>query len=307
METKRTNVTKDGLTEGDLKLLVRGGYDVQKLRISAGNRVCAQFFAKMGQEPGMKQEDIPDSKKQTMLAQVRKEFDKITEGAAKSLRNVTFLEDGVISNSAELFLVAEWSGLRHAEDEQFNRIKRLVRDFPLWKSFFKDVYGVGEIMAGVIMSEIDIHKDEYPSSVWAYCGLDIGPDGRGRGKYTEHLVDYEYLDKDKQKQTRKGITFNPHVKSKLLGVLAGSFLRAKSKAKSGQETYADIYYSYKNRIENMPAHEEKSKGHRHNMANRYMIKMFLVDVYVAWRTLENLPVSNTYAEGKLGIVHGKAS
>jgi len=34
-----------------------------------------------------------------------------------------------------------------------------------------------------------------------------------------------------------------------------------------------------------------------------MIKMFLVDLYNAWRRLEGLPVAPTYSEAKLGKVH----
>jgi hypothetical protein len=48
---------------------------------------------------------------------------------------------------------------------------------------------------------------------------------------------------------------------------------------------------------------EKSKGQRHNMAMRYMVKMFLIDLYTKWRTLEGLPVSVPYSEAKLGIKH----
>jgi hypothetical protein len=53
----------------------------------------------------------------------------------------------------------------------------------------------------------------------------------------------------------------------------------------------------------MDAHKEKSKGHRHNMAVRYMIKIFLIDLYNEWRSLEGLPVAPTYNEAKLGKVH----
>jgi len=83
----------------------------------------------------------------------------------------------------------------------------------------------------------------------------------------------------------------------LLGVLASSFLRA------GDNRYSQIYRNYKNRLENHQSHKEKTPGHRHNMAMRYMIKRFLVDLYVEWRTLEGLEVMPEYSEGKLGIAH----
>jgi hypothetical protein len=34
-----------------------------------------------------------------------------------------------------------------------------------------------------------------------------------------------------------------------------------------------------------------------------MVKIFLVDLYTAWRTIEGLPVEPSYAEGKLGKKH----
>jgi hypothetical protein len=34
-----------------------------------------------------------------------------------------------------------------------------------------------------------------------------------------------------------------------------------------------------------------------------MIKRFLADLYVAWRTLEGLPVAPPYSEAKQGHVH----
>ena len=71
--------------------------------------------------------------------------------------------------------------------------------------------------------------------------------------------------------------------------------------------YRQVYDDYKHRIEHMDAHKEKSKGHRHNMAVRYMIKIFLIDLYNEWRRIEGLPVAPTYSEAKLGKVHGKAA
>ena len=104
-------------------------------------------------------------------------------------------------------------------------------------------------------------------------------------------------------QVKKGITFNPFLKTKLTGVLGASFL----KQSPDKCVYRKIYDDYKHRLEHMDAHKEKSKGHRHNMAIRYMIKMFLIDLYNEWRPLEGLPVAPTYTEAKLGKVHNKAA
>jgi hypothetical protein len=47
----------------------------------------------------------------------------------------------------------------------------------------------------------------------------------------------------------------------------------------------------------------KSDGHRHNDAMRYMVKMFLLDFWTAWRKAEGLPVVPSYAEDKLNRRH----
>jgi hypothetical protein len=51
-------------------------------------------------------------------------------------------------------------------------------------------------MAGVILSEIDITKAEYPSSLHKYAGLDVAGDGQGRSRKKEHLEESDYIDKD---------------------------------------------------------------------------------------------------------------
>ena len=114
------------------------------------------------------------------------------------------------------------------------------------------------------------------------------------------LIDAIYLDKEGVEQTRKSITFNPFLKTKLY-VLASCFIKLR------ESPYRKIYDDYKHRIANHPDHVEKSLGHRHNMAQRYMLKRFLADLYVAWRILEGLPISVEYYEGKLGGSHRKAA
>jgi hypothetical protein len=48
----------------------------------------------------------------------------------------------------------------------------------------------------------------------------------------EHLVDRTYIDKNGEEKTKKGVTYNPFLKTKLTGVLDGSFLRSASPSRS---------------------------------------------------------------------------
>ena len=282
----------------NLKTIVRGAYDIQKNRIQTGNRLVGNFKAKLGQAPSEK-EDTIDKEGQQVLLNLRRSHKLLTEGVAVFPRQATFKGDEVISSYTELCLVDNYLELEEQEKNHFRRLGHILKEYPVYNSFLHGVTGVGPAMAGVMISEIDITKAEYPSSLHKYAGLDVAPDGQGRSRKKEHLEDSEYTDKDGEVQIKKGITFNPFLKTKLVGVLGSSFI----KQSPDKCVYRKIYDDYKHRLENMDAHKEKSKGHRHNMAVRYMVKMFLIDLYNAWRPLEGLPVAPTYSEAKLGKVH----
>lgn len=264
----------------------------------------------------------------------------------------TFRGDEVISTFTELCLLAQYFDLEVSEAAHFKRLEPCLKEYPIYTEFLKDVKGIGPAMAGVIISEIDIHKAKYPSSLWKFAGLDTvvwfeckerfhedapdrvekrhpegyqtsGPDRvtvddwfllktmdgtrlgtygipveakglhQGRSKRKEHLIKVRYTDRDGEEQERDSITFRPFLKTKLVGVLAASFLRSKN------PVYAPVYYSYKTRLETHPNWTDKTKDHRHKAALRYMIKVFLKDLYVAWRTLEGLPVAPEYHVAKL--------
>ncbi len=277
-----------------IRALVRGTYDLQRLRIEHGNRLVANFRAKLGLEPGEKPEETP-----RVLLDLETRFKRITDGVVEVTRRRKYDFDGVISDYTELCLVYQYVDLAERERKHFRQMATIIEAHPLWPAFLKDVKGCGPAMSGVLLSEIDITKARYASSLWKYAGLDVA-NGSGRSRRAEHLVDRRYTAADGTEKTRKSITFNPFLKTKLMGVLSGSILRA------GESPYRTVYDDYKHRLENRPDLTDESKGHRHNMALRYMIKRFLADLYVAWRTLEGLPVEPPYHEAKLGLKHSKA-
>lgn len=280
----------------NIKIMVRGAYDIQKLRVQMGNRIVQNFKSKLGQNPSQLESELGDDEKK-VLDKLRLHYKKIIDGVKKLPRQSNFKGDAVISNYTELCLLNQYVDLEEQEVKHFRQLASALKEYPIYTQFLEKVKGVGAAMAGVIISEIDIRKATYSSSLWAYAGLDVAADGNGRGRKKEHLVEVEYKNKMGEQATRVGITFNPFLKTKLVGVLASSFLRA------GENPYSVIYNNYKHRLENHDKHKEKSKGHRHNMAMRYMIKRFLCDLYVAWRTLEGLSVATDYHEGKLGHKH----
>lgn len=337
----------------NLKISVRGVYDIQKLRVSMGNRLVANFRAKLGIEPGEKEEDGLDAEGKELMDTLRADFKKITDGLKRFPTKKRFKAKGVISTYTELCLVKQYIDLEQHEEENFARLGQILNDYPVWKRFLEGVKGCGPAMSGVIISEIDIAKARYVSSLWKYAGLDVAEDGRGRSRRTEHLQEVEYTSKDGDTKKRNGITFNPFLKTKLVGVLGSCFIkdiewtdvndetfnnapedrrRINKNKKTKKETkqivskegkYRIIYRDYKHRLENHSVYgianeaariaEFKANGkkyapkaHRHNMAMRYMMKMFLQDLYVAWREIEGLPVAAPYQEAKLGHAHRAA-
>lgn len=304
----------------NLKAMVNGAYDLQKLRMQAGNRVVANWKIQMGFKTSVKEKENEEKEAQNLLAKIRGSYKRLTDGIT-DINDRNFKGDKIISDFAIFILVKNYEEILKCEEEQMQRFKSELKKFPIYTEFLNPIVkGVGDTLAGVIISTIDIEKAKYASSIWKYAGLDVADDGKGRSRRKEHLVEVEYKDSDGEMQTKKGITFNPFLKSKLMGVLAGSFLKQR---KHGSK-YAEIYYNYKNRYQNRPDLVDEKKTdkngkithwkdgkkkdlHIHNMAMRPAVKTFLADLYEVWRGLEGLEVHKPYAEAKLGIVHTKVA
>lgn len=281
-----------------IRPIIRGAYDQQKLRIQTGNRIVANFKAKLGQPAGMTEEESLSDEAQDLLARLRQSYRLIGSAVAQFKKTKgepkIFVGDELISTETELALVEQYLDLEDQERRTFRRVEIVLERIPIYVHYLKNVKGIGPAMGGVIVAEVDIHKARHVSNLWSYAGLDVAADGRGRSRRAEHLVPREYADKKGETQVRQSITFNPFLKTKLLGVLASSFLRV------GNEQYRAIYDGYKHRLENHEIHKEKSKGWRHAMAMRYMVKMFLCDLYLTWRPMEGLTITQSYQDAKLG-------
>jgi len=183
-----------------------------------------------------------------------------------------------------LSLMERRQAVEEMENQLAKDIAKEIHLTVLWKEFLVHVKGCGEQMAAVIMTQFDIHKAPTVSNLWSFAGLAPGKDRRVKGQKC---------------------TYNQFLRAKLCGVLGSGFLKAKS-------PYREYYDNMKNRLESEdwgtpsknPTDKKRPKaGHQHKAATRYMIKMFLKDLYVAWRTLEGLPVREPYQEQYLGHRH----
>lgn len=196
------------------------------------------------------------------------------------------IKEGVPPRDEKLltFLKARRDEILGFEKGLEKEIALAIKDHSLWKSFLSDVKGCGTSMAAVIISEFDIHKAPTVSNLWSFAGLAPGKDRKEKGKKCP---------------------YNQFLRAKLIGVLGSSFLKSNS-------PYRKFYDDMKHRLESAdwgtesknPVNKNRKKaGHQHKAAMRYMVKMFLKDLYVAWRTIEELPVRAPYQEEYLGHRH----
>lgn len=195
------------------------------------------------------------------------------------------------------------------ESKLEKELQSALKRFPIYNEYLAGIKGVGPIAAGWIIGEYDIHKATTVSKLWQFTGLNPGlVRGQKRVEDGKGKFHYERIDKliRGDKLTEGCVApFNKKLRTALVGVMADGFIKQ-------QNDYALLYYyPYKSRLEQEDnkiqgedkAWSEASKGRRHRAAIRYMVKMFLKDLYVAWRTLEGLRVRPPYDEEYLGKVH----
>lgn len=159
-------------------------------------------------------------------------------------------------------------------------------DLPICKSA-QQIRGIGTITIAYCLVYLDIYKADYPSSFWKYCGYD--------------KASYERYE--------KGVSGGGN---KILRTIL--YNTAISIIKLGSP-YKEVYINEKLKLENSLklTKTRNTQGkliecpwkdtkpcHRHGAAMRKMIKHFLADLWLVWRTLEGLPIKSLYVEDKLG-------
>jgi hypothetical protein len=311
-----------------LRTLTFSAYDLQLLRIQTGLRLCANFRSKLRPEAkpapteGLEGEDAAQAELEAeavaVIKQLKESYKRLTDGIARNRRlpeQKGFKGDALISTFTELVLVHQYNAIETNERQQFTDLVAALTPLPIYREYLAEHPGIGPAMAAVLISYFDPHKGKYASDFWAYAGLDVAPDGRGRSRRAEHLIDREYTKADGSIGTKKSVTYNPWLKSRLLGALAPSFMRTPN------EQWRAVYDGYKNRIVNSPSHTKATNAQYktlykqdpeaakllwpplriHRAATRYMVKQFLLDFWLKWREVEGLPITDPYSVAKLGM------
>lgn len=219
------------------------------------------------------------------------------------------------------------------EKKSENILNDVLKRFKVYNEFLNTnkALGCADIVSGWILGEFDIHEATTVSKMWQFAGLnpslirgkksvaksdykesigeiikDLPPLKDGKKRYC--VLTNELIRGDKK---TKGFLcpYNANLKRVLMGILAANMIKAQ-----GHYVH-EYYYPEKLRLSNsdkevihlgkMTPWKDTSDGHRDFAARRKMIKAFLTDFYVAWRTCEGLPVRKPYCEEYLGKKHQK--
>lgn len=286
-------------------------YDIQKLRIATGNRITQIFLRSMGVEPGTKM-DTGDEEAVGILKAVSAEYARITDcfvndfqskGRITKAINKLDNELNYIRDEQLYRLVRIYINQTVLEAEATKVVKSYVESHPMWDAFFADVKGCGPLMAAVCLGYFNPFVARHASSFWKYAGLDVVyengnsdsvEDGKHVGRSRRHTELQTYTDREGNEKEKRGLTYNPFVKTKLMGVLASGFIKCPG------SKYEQIYRGYRNRLDNNDKYTDYTAAHKHNMSMRYAVKQFLRDMWVAWRTVEGLEVTVPYEVQYLG-------
>ena len=177
--TVKRGSTSGANTQG-LKALFHGFKDLQQLRIQHGNRLCANFYSRLGVLPGTSPEKLI-GKNAGIIVKLKKDYAKITEGIVEAKRRTTLIKimktvgTELINNQIDLSLTRSYIDFIRMEKETLKDIRDELEQFDLWNLYLNNITGIGPSIAGGIISYLDIYKARYVSSFWKYTGLDALP------------------------------------------------------------------------------------------------------------------------------------
>lgn len=151
---------------------------------------------------------------------------------------------------------------KHADEQ----IRDMAQDYPIVQQMV-EVKGISFILAAKAVSLIDISRAPTISALWRYAGYGLDENG------------------EREKPTKgEKLKYNKRLKSTIYNI-SSSFLKSNS-------PYREIYDIAKDKYEVEKA--DWTKLHRHLASMRKMSKMFLSHLWLRWRTIEGLPVSEPY-------------
>jgi hypothetical protein len=293
-----------------------------------------------------KQKDLDRSREQSMTALKRKTryFYDIQRLRLQHQTRLTPKAKGADIQLHEADLLSlQWrfEQLLSLEKGVLKDIEEHLKTIPFYVEVLSDKVrfrGIGPTMASVLLSEIQIHRQETPSQLWAFAGLAPVPARRCKkcqktvseakgaavgapegGNPINEQGESMYWKHDGK--TPKGcVSIVPLAETFASGKAAkptrgeklgyNAFFRAKLCGVLGPvmlqvgSPWRKHYDDYKHRKQS--AGWGTCDAHRHAAAIRYMIKMLLLEIWKEYREHEKLSVRPPYQEEYLGHKHGES-
>jgi len=235
------------------------------------------------------------------------------------------------------WMIEAGEDLKKLEQRGFRHLGRLLKRTEIWNTWLGKQRGVGPAMGGVIVASIDITKCRTVSALWRYCGLAV-VDGRAERRVRGQKAAFDPWLKAKMTTVLSGCLikanspwkkfydqYKHRKQNQLVDVCAACAGEGRVEAEAcvacrkprgyrapscdcgSREFKKTPSASCRNcGGSGGPAPWGRSDAHRHTAACRYMVKMFLAELWARWRELEGLPTRSTYAEEYLGRKHHAA-
>ena len=142
-----------GRTKATIELNIRSAVrqydDIQKVRISIGNRL-----KKKSDRNGGGDQKIPEAQKETWI----------------------------IPDAQRAVLQAQYDMMLKMEEDTLKDITTFVKSHPLYTRYLSNIRGVGPIIAAVIIASYDIQNTRYVTSMWTWAGFCPGRDKPRKGE-----------------------------------------------------------------------------------------------------------------------------
>jgi hypothetical protein len=165
---------------------------------------------------------------------------------------------------------------KEAEKDMEKLIKKYVSEIPIYREYLSEIKGLGPILSGCLIAYLqDIGRFNTISALHRYSGLSA-IDGKAQKRRAGWSTDYD-----------------PKMKT-LMWKIGKSFLTSRNP--EYRKIYDDAHRHYEERgkwSENNPT-GNKNKAHTMNRSLIKMERIFLANVWLKWRQLEGLPVSDPY-------------
>jgi len=175
------------------------------------------------------------------------------------------IERGADTSTYKSYIEKWFTKFLEFEKDLDDSLSDIAEDFPIVERMC-NVKGVGKMLAMKVVVMIDIEKANTISALWRYAG-------------------YGVVNGEREKPVKgEKLHYNKRLKSTCY-LVGASFIKSNSPYRRIYDEAKEYYQS------NRPGW---TKAHIHNAAMRKMIKVWLSHLWMVWREMEELPVSEPW-------------